>query len=87
MKKENVPGILLFDDARYSQRKAQEQCAALVDILLKNIGGYVEACDKVCSGIKVFLEETLADNVTMNGQDGKSGLNTGSARNTMTSTA
>ena len=49
MKKENVPGILLFDDARYSQRKAQEQCAALVDILLKNIGGYVAACDKVCS--------------------------------------
>lgn len=64
-----------FEAGKISGKDAQEQCAALVDILIKNIGGYVEACDKVCAGIKVFLEETLADNVTMNGQDGKSGLN------------
>jgi hypothetical protein len=59
-----------FSAGKIDEKTAESQCAELVDILLKNIGGYVEACDKVCAGINAFLVETQNDNVTLNAKMG-----------------
>jgi hypothetical protein len=64
-----------YNNKRVTAEYAEQACTALIDILLKKFNEYVAKCDTVFAGITTFLTQTNADNTTMNGQDGKSGLN------------
>lgn len=64
-----------YNHGRVTVEYAEESVTALINILLKQFAGFIKDCDEVCAGINRFLTETYQDNVTMNGQDGKSGLN------------
>lgn len=64
-----------YNHGRITPEYAEQSVTALIEILLKQFGKFVQDCDEVCSGINTFLNETYQDNITMNGQDGKSGLN------------
>lgn len=64
-----------FEHGRVTAEYAEKSVTALLDVMGNQLGKFIASCENVCKGISTFLDETYKDNVTLNGQDGKSGLN------------
>lgn len=63
-----------FEHNRVTAEYAEKAVTALLDVMGNQLNKFIADCEKVCKGVSDFLNETYKDNVTMNGQDGKSGL-------------
>lgn len=64
-----------FEHGRVTAEYAEKAVSALIDVLDNQLGKFIVNCENVCKGVSDFLNETYQDNVTLNGRDGKSGLN------------
>lgn len=64
-----------FEHGRITAEYAEKSVTSLIDVMGNQLDKFITDCNNVCKGISTFLDETYKDNVTLNGQDGKSGLN------------
>lgn len=64
----------LFTQGKLDEQSATDQISAVISLLIDKFNKYTESSQNVCNGINTFYEETIQDNVCMNGADGKSGL-------------
>lgn len=64
-----------FEHGRVTAEYAEKAVTSLLNVMDGQLGKFITGCETVCKGVSAFLNETYQDNVTLNGQDGKSGLN------------